>query len=443
MRASRIHGRCRTYPDAVADNPDSRLSRRAVLAGSVGTVGVLAGTQWWLSNHPGPIRLLSQTVAWSAPGRRVFVQDPQSLAGASRVLLEARDREGLLAGEQRWREAAPTWLRSGQWASLADGAMLDLRVLTTDLPATVAGWSQLWRYVWPRDSSTAAVALAGIGQPEAAVANLSYLQQVQDEDGWFEARYDPWTGGSPDRRTRQLDGVGWVLWATDQVRRWLTSGAEPAVMPLATMVRRSTALILAITDQGRALPPAGPDYWEVPERVVTLATVAILAAGLEAATRLLPILGSDPAPAAAALTRLDARIGEHFVGFPRHADGDDPDIAVVFTMPPFRSRPLPGSLAALATLESRLRRPAGGVAPGLSWPEDGISWTPETALVALSYAANGRPGDATRLLSWLQTHRTAAGSLPEKVLADGSPAAVAPLSWTASLALLAIPPLLR
>ena len=423
----------------MVSDPQSGLSRRGLLVGAAGVVGVLGGTQWFLTTHPGPMPLLSQTVAWALPGQREFVTDPKDVVPSSRVLADAWDRTHLLADEQAWRATAPAWVREGPWAPLADGAMLDLRVLSVGLPATVAGWSQRWRYVWPRDASTAAVALATIGQPAAALANLSYLQALQSRDGWFQARYDPLTGRSPDDRPRQLDGVGWALWATDQVRRVLTSGADQAVASLADLVRRSAALILEITDRGTQLPPAGPDYWEVSERVVTLGTLAMLAAGLEAATHLLPILGDDPTAAGQALTGLDALREQHFAGFPRHADGDDPDLSVVFTMPPFRQIPAAASGAALAALEPRIRRPAGGVAPGVGWRDDGISWTPETALVALGYSTSGRPGDATRLLTWLKDHRTAAGSLPEKVLASGQPAAAAPLSWTASLVLLTIP----
>jgi glucoamylase len=39
---------------------------------------------------------------------------------------------------------------------------------------------------------------------------------------------------------------------------------------------------------------------------------------------------------------------------------------------------------------------------------------------------------AVDLLRWLDQHRTAAGSLPEKVLANGQPASVAPVAWTAA-----------
>jgi GH15 family glucan-1,4-alpha-glucosidase len=74
-------------------------------------------------------------------------------------------------------------------------------------------------------------------------------------------------------------------------------------------------------------------------------------------------------------------------------------------------------------------RPAGGVAPGATWKDDGVSWTPQTALYALTAATLGDAAAAERWLTWLDAHRTPSGALPEKVLADGTPAAVAPLAW--------------
>ena len=88
-------------------------------------------------------------------------------------------------------------------------------------------------------------------------------------------------------------------------------------------------------------------------------------------------------------------------------------------------------------------RPAGGVAPGESWKNDGISWTPETALFAAAWAATGHRSRAESLLGWLGDHRTDAGSFPEKVLHDGRPAAVAPVSWTAALVVIARHELVR
>lgn len=90
-----------------------------------------------------------------------------------------------------------------------------------------------------------------------------------------------------------------------------------------------------------------------------------------------------------------------------------------------------------------MRRPAGGYAPGEGWKQDGISWTPETALLALAAASSGDTATAEQLLDWLGNHRTAAGSFPEKVLHDGSSAAVAPLSWTAATVVLTVASLRR
>jgi len=84
-----------------------------------------------------------------------------------------------------------------------------------------------------------------------------------------------------------------------------------------------------------------------------------------------------------------------------------------------------------------MRRPAGGLAPGAGWKDDGISWTPETALFALTAAATGQQGRARSWLGWLQAHSTALGALPEKVLSDGSPAGPAPLTFTDALVVLA------
>jgi GH15 family glucan-1,4-alpha-glucosidase len=72
-----------------------------------------------------------------------------------------------------------------------------------------------------------------------------------------------------------------------------------------------------------------------------------------------------------------------------------------------------------------------------------VSWTPETALFGLAAAATGRRDDAAAVLTWLRDHRSPAGSLPEKVLWDGRPAGVAPLSWTAALLLLTVSELAR
>jgi GH15 family glucan-1,4-alpha-glucosidase len=66
-----------------------------------------------------------------------------------------------------------------------------------------------------------------------------------------------------------------------------------------------------------------------------------------------------------------------------------------------------------------------------------VSWTNITASYAMTAAAIGDREEAKGWLGWLAAHRTASGSLPEKVLADGSPASVAPLAWTAAAVIIA------
>lgn len=80
----------------------------------------------------------------------------------------------------------------------------------------------------------------------------------------------------------------------------------------------------------------------------------------------------------------------------------------------------------------RLLQPAGGIKPGHGWIFDRSSWTPSTSLMGLGFARLGQRRRAEEIFDWLADHRTAAGSLPEKVTAEGDPVSVAPLSWTAS-----------
>jgi GH15 family glucan-1,4-alpha-glucosidase len=54
----------------------------------------------------------------------------------------------------------------------------------------------------------------------------------------------------------------------------------------------------------------------------------------------------------------------------------------------------------------------------------------------LSAAARGDRSTANKLLAWLDSHRTATGSLPEKVNRDLKPAGEAPLAWTTALVVL-------
>jgi glucoamylase len=362
----------------------------------------------------------------------------------TRVLRSAPDPDQLAEQQRLWIRDGAGWTRkSTRWAGLVESASLDLYTLTIASPAPVAGWSSAWRYVWPRDSAHAAAALARTGRADQAIPIMQFLQRVQHPSGWFEARYLPDGSGPPDNRPRQLDGTGWALWALGEVVDHLPVERGVALASsMRPLVDRCLSLIASQTSSPSGLPAPSPDYWEVPEHTLTLGTVAPLAAGLWGAQKVLARLGESARTRAAADQEYRLRkaidTGFRADGYPRHLGGDDPDVATAFLLPPYAPNVNTAALDALAATEARIRRVGDGLAPGTSWKSDGIAWTPETALVAMANASSGRQDDATRLLTWLEHHRTNYGSVSEKVIYTGAPAGPAPLSWTAALVILAL-----
>ncbi|WP_050671447.1 glycoside hydrolase family 15 protein [Luteipulveratus halotolerans] len=430
-------------------HPPRRTVLRGAAAGLV-VAGAAGGgaTWWWRGRHEQP-PLYSETVALTSPTTRELVPAgrPELVFPGSRVLKSAAHAQQLNRQQQQWISSSAAWTRDlGEYDGLAQSALLDIHALTTGVPggATVAGWTPLWRYVWPRDCSASAVALAVAGHPREAISTLTFLQRVQRADGWFEARYVPGTDQAPDDRVRQLDGSGWVLWAIAHVRRTLDSASGVAlVQSMRRMITRSVGRVLISTNTSDFLPSPSPDYWELDdESALTLGTVAPLVAGLEAAPGLLTELGEHELAAAATgrRTELTDAVEREFgaYGWPREKRGSELDAAIAFALPPYVASAPAGATDALVKAAGQMIRPAGGLAPGAAWKDDGISWTPETAAFALASAATGDRKAAESRLRWLAEHRTSAGSFPEKVLADGAPAAVAPLSWTAALTLLAL-----
>ena len=344
--------------------------------------------------------------------------------------------------------ADAAWLSLGsvpgkgtRWEDMVRVALLDLHQLSRPGGAVAAGAGGSWNYAWPRDTAFVAVALARTGHHAEALQALTFLQRVQLGDGGFEARYLLNGSGPPDGRARQSDGAGWALWALGEVSR--ASGDVGSPAGLRALLDKATGFALAATDDGRRLPPASPDYWEVRVSRTSLGTVAPLLAGLQASERMYAALG-EPALAersGAAASRLRTIVGDRFAGrYERFGSGrfggGGLDAAVTFLMPPFAESPSAQVVDAWLRYQSDSLRPAGGLAPGAQWKQDGISWTPETALVAYTAAMSGRPEVAEHWMDWLSAHRTGWGSLPEKVLAAGTPAGPAPLAWTAALVVL-------
>ncbi|NAZ88286.1 glycoside hydrolase family 15 protein [Kineococcus indalonis] len=382
------------------------------------------------------------------PERSEAVPAPALLSTAS-----WREQLGAPAGtpeqDAAWLAAGTVPGAGGPWEDVVRRSLLDLRSLTAANGAVAAGPAAKWRYAWPRDSAFAAVALSATGHRAEALRVLGFLAGVQHDDGGFEARYLLDGSGTPDGRGRQADGAGWALWALERVVADAPTRAQARaeLRPLRGLLEGATRYALAATDGGTALPEPSSDYWERREAELTLGTVAPLLAGLRASAALHPLLGQRSAARrlGAAADTVEELLHERFAptGYLRYADPGvqtgGVDAAVAFLLPPFaREVPAAPVLAAFDAYQVRALRPAGGLAPGAGWKRDGISWTPEVALVALAAAASGRQAQAARWLDWLAAHRTGWGSLPEKVLADGAPAGPAPLGWTAASVVLAV-----
>ncbi|MCB7136913.1 glycoside hydrolase family 15 [Cellulosimicrobium marinum] len=369
------------------------------------------------------------------------------------TLLDPTAADAAAHASRQWLADGVVPGADGPYAALGEAALLDLRALVLDNGAALAAPSPRWRYVWPRDASFTAAALARTGHVGDAVRVLGFLTQVQEDDGSFHARYLPDGSGVPDDRGLQSDGTGWVLWACAVVLAETPEGDRANVVrALRPLVDAATDHALSLVDGTDALPPASSDYWEVEPTSLTLGTAGPLLAGLEAADDVYRVAARHDGvgtarvralAAADAADRLRDAVERAFgtQGYPRHVTGGPRDASVAFVLPPFQPAPLDGARAAWRASVTSMLRPAGGLAPGAGWREDGISWTPQTTLYALAAASSPDAddrADAREWLRWVDDHRTASGAIPEKVLADGSPAAVAPLSWSSALVVLAL-----
>ena len=392
----------------------------------------------------------SSTLAVGPAGTVTRVFRPSELVPGTRVLAAAPDSPALARNQRDWLAAGrvPT-VPELAGSSMVRDALLDLHVLSEPYGVAVAGHAPAWRYVWPRDAALVATALARTGHHEDADRILDFLARVQPAAGPFEARYHADGSGVPDDRGPQTDSLGWVLWALGEVTDALPEEQRREfVLSHRGLLDACVRASLALLDRPGSLPPPSPDYWETPDDRLTLSTAALLHAGLVAAGPLYAVLGAaDQASTATAVRdRLAAAIHRAFRadGYPRTVGGSaaSVDLGVGFLLPPFAD-PDPDVADVWRASTGRLTRPAGGLAPGGSWRRDGVSWTTATSSNAMTAAALGDRASAVERLRWLDAHRTSAGSLPEKVLADGRPASVAPLAWAAAAVVIAVTDLER
>jgi glucoamylase len=453
------------------DRTPTGLRRAAVFGGGLVLAFGLTAAPFPMSRQPGQPRLTVASVAEdpcqqqrALPVRAgvngQFEPDSSILRTAAETYVAAKlssptalDQSACAAvAEQADRE----WLRAGTvpgdtaaWRSMATRALLDLRLDVRPDGAVVAGWRSGWDYVWPRDSSWVAVALARTGHPAMAYRILRFLQRMQPGNGIWAARYLP-DGSGPvlDGRPAELDADGWVPWAV-----WSWAATQPPTpdgrtsRELAqlwpTVVRAADATARSLAGDG--LPGPAMDYWENSVQV-TLGTAAPLLAGLRAAAALAAGIGGAAAARdghrwAGEAARLAGAITAAFgrTGYQRYPlAGSGADAAVTFLGPPF-AEPGPQVLRAARSAQQALTVSNGGLGPGEAWSgTPDVAWTAETAFFALFDASTGQHDQAAALLDWLAAHRTDLGSLPEQVNSAGQPASTAPLSWTDAVTLLAL-----
>jgi glucoamylase len=429
--------------------------------------GLLGGRDALVSIPPdqveGAAYLEASTVLRLADGRLRYLP-----AGAAEPVTVPGDDPGALAvaaEERAWLAAGTVPGAGSVEREAATRTLLFLRLLLRPGGAALAAETPYWAYVWPRDASFVAAALAVTGHRREAGAVLGFLGRTQRADGTWPARSHPDGRPVEDGRPAQLDATGWVPWAA-----WLASDQGRD----APMAARLWPTVRAAADRAAAslgadgLPPAAPDYWERREHAPTLGTAAALLTGLRAATRLAQRLAGQPegeegdgettppppprrdpgersaADQAAgrrdvwgrAAERLGRGVRERFGprGYQRYPGGGGADAAVAWLAPPFGAAD-PEVGRAVAAAWRRLTV-GGGAVPGRPWLGSD-PWTPATASFALAAMAGGDRAAAEERLAWLLEHRTALGAFPERVgREDGAPRSVAPLAWTSAVVLL-------
>ena len=316
-----------------------------------------------------------RTVATFGSARTVTVHSlgaPNAVRADPRWLAMARPLGG----------GAPAWARRMYGRSL-----LVVRALTDERTGAVeAGAREGWNYVWPRDASTVAIALASAGYRGEARRIVGFLERL---DLGAAARFD--NGGAPvDGRAAQGDAVGWIA-----------AAARAAGLPSSSAERPWRGL---------------DDYQENGSGDFLANAIASGAPHVKALFR---------TPSGA----LARRAGDPASGL---------DSAAAWAVRPF---PHPALFALVRRTLLRLATTSGrfGIVPSESWDGGDDPWTAPTAWTAWSLAALGERRAALHLMTELRRAATPSGMLPERVDArTGIPTSTTPLAWSHAFAILAL-----
>jgi len=277
---------------------------------------------------------------------------------------------------------APAWARRIYRRSL-----LVLHALTNERTGAVeAAAREGWRYVWPRDAGTVAIAFAAAGYRGEARRIVGFLEGL---DIGAAARFD--RGGAPVKgRAAQGDAAGWIA-----------AAAKAAGLP-STPVEQPWRGLDDYQENG------GGDF---------------LANAIASGSPRIRALFATPS------RELARRAGDPASGL---------DSAAAWAVRPF---PRPALYPLVRRTLLRLAATSGrfGIVPSEGWDGGIDPWTAPTAWTAWSLAALGERRDALRLMAELRRAATPAGLLPERVDAHtGTPTSTTPLAWSHAFAVLAL-----
>jgi hypothetical protein len=322
----------------------------------------------------------------------------------------ARDARGWLARSRPLGTHAPTWARAMYRRSL-----LTIHALTSRATGAVAaGARDGWAYVWPRDASTAALALAASGHRAEARSVARFLTGL---DLSAAARFDE-RGAPIPGRAAQGDAAGWVDAAA------VATGLPVPRKPFAWRDRADYQESSPGTYLGNALAAARSQV----DGPKTPARVEFSAHQHRREAEVLGEFGTTD-------------------GLVRSAGdpGSGLDSAAGWAVRPFGLRALYPD-AELTLLRLVRQGTPYGITPGDGWNGGEDPWMAPTAWSAWALAglaAEGRaPADrraALKLLADLRRAATPAGALPERVGAQtGIPTSTTPLLWSSAFTVLAL-----
>ncbi len=161
----------------------------------------------------GDLGCIARSPRGSPRARLSFIRNLSS--GAGRVHLDdaaaRRTIEAATAADRRWLQRARPLGRAPAWARrLYSRSLLAMRALTDRRSGAVAaGARDGWAYVWPRDASAVAIALAAAGYRDEARRTARFLLGLDLEAA---ARFDE-EGNAIGGRGAQGDATGWVTGA--------------------------------------------------------------------------------------------------------------------------------------------------------------------------------------------------------------------------------------